>query len=94
MIIEFRAEGEFAAMYEAQDWCRARGISVGSAERGSPRGLLVGDYLIAKWRNLNAAERTALHGTMEGDMRVGPVRVHIKGAYEHLLFAPSAGAKA
>ena len=75
----FDQTGTFQAAYAAEDWCRANGYSIGSAERGSPRGLLKGDYVIAKWRNLSKAERAALHGTMEGDMRNGPVVIRLRG---------------
>jgi hypothetical protein len=44
-------------------------------QRGAPRGILRGDAVIAKWRNLSHAERVALDGLMTGDMRHGPVTV-------------------
>ncbi|PXW28215.1 hypothetical protein [Paraburkholderia caballeronis] len=69
----------FEAASEAEDWCRERNIAVGSIQRGSPRGLLCGHYSIAKWRNLNDAERRELDGTMTGDMRRGPVVVELRG---------------
>ncbi|WP_216668966.1 hypothetical protein [Paraburkholderia xenovorans] len=50
-------------------------------------GRLVGYYRIAKWRNLNAAERRELDGTMTGDMRHGPATINLKGEvgdYPHL----------
>jgi hypothetical protein len=74
----FANTGDFAAMYAAEDWCKQNGYSVGSSQRGSPRGLLRGDWLIAKWRNLTAAERRQLDGQMTGDMRNGPVTVRVK----------------
>ncbi len=73
----FTQIGEFAAVRAAEAWCEVRGISVGSMERDSPRGLLYGDYAIAKWRNLTAGERFELDGTMVGDMRRGPVKVEL-----------------
>lgn len=79
MITEtFTQTGTFAAMYAAEAWCAERGISVGSSERGSPRGLLYGDITIAKWRNLDKHERAELDGEMTGDMRNGPVRISIR----------------
>lgn len=66
-------------MRAAEEWCRNRGVSYGSSQRGSPRGLMVGDYDIAKWRNLSPKEQRQCHGTMTGDMRVGPVVVRIDG---------------
>lgn len=69
----------FAAMYAAEKWCRDRGISVGeSCGPGHPRGLLFGDYLIAKFRNLTTKERAALDGKMTGSMRTGPVTIDLK----------------
>jgi len=77
--VVFLQTGDFQAMHSAQDWCKERGISVGHMERGSPRGLLRGDFDIAKWRNLSPSERYALDGRMTGDMRNGPVVINIKG---------------
>lgn len=74
----FTGTRDFEAVGKAEDWCRERGLSVGSAERGSPRGILLGDVTIAKWRNLTATERAQLHGQMSGDMRNGPVHVDLK----------------
>jgi hypothetical protein len=65
------------AARDAEAWCEERGISIGRMQQGSPRGLLVGDFEIQKWRNLNAKERAALHGVMTGDMRNGPVMIKL-----------------
>ena len=75
--IEFTQTGTFAACMAAEQWCLDNGYSVGSMQAGSPRGLLQGDWLISKWRNLSSVERKALHGTMTGDMRNGPVLIEI-----------------
>lgn len=75
----FEQAGEFAAVNAAEAWCRERGISVGAMERGQPRGLFYGDFAIAKWHNLNRADRAALDGRMTGDMRHGPVVIEIAG---------------
>jgi hypothetical protein len=77
--VVFEQKGDFQAVAAAEDWCRERGISVGSMERGNPRGLLRGDFAIAKWRNLSVQERIDLDGAMTGDMRNGPVIIRIKG---------------
>jgi hypothetical protein len=69
--------GDFCAMYAAEAWCRDHGISVGRNQRGAPRGLLIGDFDIQKWRNLRPEERTALHGRMTGNMRDGPVVISL-----------------
>ncbi|WP_293039508.1 hypothetical protein [Paraburkholderia sp.] len=69
----------FEAANEAEQWCRDRNIAVGAISRGSPRGLMCGDYVIAKWRQLNDSERQQLDGTMTGDMRHGPVTIELHG---------------
>lgn len=73
----FAITGDFAATRAAEDWCKAHGISVGTMQRGAPRGLLVGDFDISKWRNMNRREIAALHGQLIGDGRNGPVRVQL-----------------
>lgn len=78
MITEtFTQPGDFNALRAAEAWCAERGISVGQSERGSPCGLLYGEFNIAKWHNLSACERRKLHGLMTGDIRSGPVNVSI-----------------
>lgn len=77
MKLFFNESGDFKAMNAAEDWCTENGISVGSAERGSPRCLMRGDFAVAKWRNLSASERQECHGVMTGDMRNGPVTVEL-----------------
>lgn len=76
----FDDAGDFNACNAAERWCEARGIAVGWMQGPDPRGLLMGDYTISKWRNLNARERRGLDGTMTGDMRSGPVTVTLNGA--------------
>lgn len=71
--IRFDRAGDFCALNDAQAWCRERGISYGYLQRDDPVGLMVGDYVISKWRNLSAAERRELDGTLTGDKRNGPV---------------------
>lgn len=46
---------------KALDRC---GFSVGRLQRDQPRGLLVGDFDIQKWRNLTPDDRGALHGML------------------------------
>ena len=67
---------DFAAVDAAEKWIRENGYSVGSMQRGAPRGILKGDFDIAKWRNLNTKERAELDGLMEGG-RGGPVTIRI-----------------
>ena len=81
--VQDAGDDTFTAMYAAEKWCAAEGISVGhSCGPGYPRGLLYGDFEIAKFRNLTAKERAALHGKMTGDMRAGPITIDLKGRPE------------
>ncbi|CAE6967524.1 hypothetical protein [Paraburkholderia domus] len=82
MKVVFYQAGDFEASRAAEAWCDARGIAVGALQQGAPRGLLVGYYQIAKWRNLNDAERRALEGKMTGNMRHGPVTINLLGGAE------------
>ncbi|MCV9908360.1 hypothetical protein OIV19_12125 [Brucella sp. HL-2] len=60
-------EGDFQAINRAESLLRQHGFTVGTMQRGSPRGVLFGNYDIQKWRNLNVSERAALHGILDGD---------------------------
>lgn len=75
--MRFDQKGDFAANYAAEKWCEDNDISFGLMCRDLPRGLMHGDYNIAKWRNLSAREIKSLHGRMTGDMRNGPVFIEI-----------------
>jgi hypothetical protein len=75
--IEFTAEGDFEACRKAEKWCNENGFSVGSMQGPSPRGILKGDIMISKWRNMSHKELGQLDGKMTGDMRNGPVVVQI-----------------
>lgn len=74
MKITFDQTGDFKAAEAAEQWCKEHGISVGTMQGVSPRGLKRGDHLIAKWRNLDQYDIRSLDGTMTGDMRHGPVQ--------------------
>jgi len=77
---EFDAPGcNFEACREAEAWCEARGIAVGTMERNQPRGLLHEDCAISKWSNLRPYERARLDGRIAGDMRSGPVTIELHG---------------
>ena len=76
----FDSTRAFAAMRSAERFLEERGFSFGRNERAAPRGILLGAYDIAVWRELSPEERAALDGTMTGDMRRGPVRVTISRA--------------
>lgn len=72
----FNETGTFGAMWAAQAWCAGNGYSYGSTCRNEPIGLLLGDFAIAKWRNLNNQERKDLDGVMTSlDFREGPVTI-------------------
>jgi hypothetical protein len=73
MRVEFNQSGTWAALDAARSWCHENRISVGQSCATGPSGLLFGKFWIAKWRNLTQDERNALHGTMSGDFREGPV---------------------
>lgn len=60
-------EGDFEAVARAERLLVEHGFSIGTTQRGSPRGILFGNFDIQKWRNLNHAERAALHGVLVGD---------------------------
>jgi hypothetical protein len=77
MRVTFTQAGDFEAVNAAERWCAEHGISVGHMQGPQPRGLLFGEFEVAKWRNLNVLERAALHGTMSGSRR-GPVTVVLK----------------
>jgi len=75
---QFEFSGEqFRGLYSAQTFLKAHGFSYGSVQRDAPIGILFGDCIIAKWRNLSDADRSCLHGTITGIMREGPVVVSI-----------------
>ncbi len=80
-VITFTQEGDFQAYYAACAWCNENGYSHGSMARDMPIGLVKGDWIIAKWRNLSLEERQQLGGTMTciGSFREGPVHIVIKG---------------
>lgn len=73
----FSETGDFEASRAAEKWCHQNGISIGIPQRGAPRGLMYGDCAISKWRNLGIHEKAAMHGTLTGDMRNGPVFLRI-----------------
>ncbi|HFF8969400.1 hypothetical protein [Serratia marcescens] len=81
----FDQKGTFKALYACETWLRDNGYSYGSSCRGGPTGVLKGDFIIAKWRNLTQKERDGLHGIIEGDFREGPVTLHLKAAPEQEL---------
>lgn len=79
----FDQKGTFEALHAAQRWLRERGYSYGSTCACYPVGVLHGDYLIAKWRNLTRQERAELDGALDGDFREGPLTLRLKRAPQH-----------
>ena len=79
-VITFTQEGEFKAYYAACAWCEEHGYSYGSMQRDAPIGVLKGNWIIAKWRNLTLKERQELDGTIScvETFRKAPVHVVIK----------------
>lgn len=71
------AEGDFAACLIAERFLTKAGFSVGRMQRGDPRGIMLGEYDIQKWRNLSARDRKGLHGVLVGNMREGPITIQI-----------------
>jgi hypothetical protein len=79
--IFFREEGTFQSLYAAQKWLYDNGYSYGSNCAGAPIGILKGEYNIAKWKNLSAAEKNLLHGVMvSDDFREGTIAIKF---FEH-----------
>lgn len=74
---EFTSEETFGAYNEAEEYCKALGVSVGRMCSPMPTGLAKGDFDIAKWKNLSASDKTLLDGVIVGDFRNGPVRVYL-----------------
>lgn len=71
--IVFRATEEFRATHDAEALLKQAGFSIGPTQRGAPRAVMFGDYLVAKWRGLNHDQRRKTHGTLTGDNRHGPL---------------------
>lgn len=83
-IITFDQTGTFKAYYEACEWCKQNGFSVGSMARDMPIGIHRGECDIAKWYNLTQAERDGLDGYIECDsnFRESPVRIVLRNKKE------------
>lgn len=79
-VAEFTGTRAFEAAALADAWCREQKISVGPLQRGAARGLMRGDAMISKWRNMTNAEHNQLDGRMTGDMRTGPVEIWMREA--------------
>lgn len=67
---------DFGDVRSAERWLAENGYSVGHGQRGCPRGILIGDFDIQKWRNLSKRDIADLDGQMTGG-RGGPVEVRL-----------------
>lgn len=78
MLQEFNFDGDFQSLYAAEKWLADHGYSVasGCAQSGGKHGILKGDWVIAKWRNLTKPERAALDGVLIAH-RTGVARIQI-----------------
>lgn len=74
----FEGSVDWEAVGRAEKWLADNGYSLGVMQRNDPRGVLKGDYRISKWRNMTPRHRLELDGTLEGNMRHGPLTLKIK----------------
>jgi hypothetical protein len=79
-VIVFSNAGTFSASRAAEQWLRDRGFSFGSSQVGGPQAIWHGDCDIAKWRNLNPAEKRDCHATLDGNGREGPMTITLRGS--------------
>lgn len=78
---EFTGNGEdFSAFNEASEFLTKHGFSSGSMQREAPIGLMKGDVMISKWRNLSKSDIETLDGVIkfpEGSPRAGKTVVEL-----------------
>jgi hypothetical protein len=78
---QFKVEGTFESMYAAHHWLKENGYGYGSTSAMHPTAVMKGDYysynLPHKMKNFTAKEKKQVHGIITGEMREGPVFVHI-----------------
>jgi len=68
----------FGAYYDACAWLKENGYSYGSMCGSMPIGVMKGNFIIAKWKNLTELEISELDGRMIGEFREGEVVIIIK----------------
>ena len=77
----FTVPGTFQSMYAAQKYVKELGYDYGSTSAMEPTAIMKGNYgdydLPQKMKNFTAKEKKMVHGIIYGDMREGPVNVHI-----------------
>lgn len=78
MIKTFDEKGTFAAYNAAKKWLKENGYSYSPSCANAPIAIMKGNYNIAKWKNLTDDEIKQLDGKVVGEMREGPVIVHIE----------------
>ena len=76
--IRIEESGDFATYRKAEEILKAEGFITGSMCAPEPTGFAPADKYnyIAKWYNISAPERKALHGVIQragGDFRNGPI---------------------
>lgn len=71
----FHATGTFQALWAAERFLKSAGFAFGPGSAGNQTAVMFGDYVVAKWHNLNRAERAGCHGLLTGNRREGPVTV-------------------
>jgi hypothetical protein len=78
----FQGSGEtFSALYEAENWLRENGYSVGPTSMDGPQGVVKGKAYISKWRNMTESEQQELDGVLYAG-REGVARLLLKQAPE------------
>lgn len=78
MKLTFTGNGKpFSANNQAEQWLDDNGYSFGYMQGSDPRGIVIGNATIQKWRNLSREDKARLDGQMTGNGRNGPVYVEI-----------------
>ena len=74
----FKVDGTFRSYYAATAWLSENGYSYGSMCMDMPIGIVKGDAIIAKWRNLTKSDIKTLDGRItSNDFREGEVTIEI-----------------
>ena len=74
----FKVDGTFRSYYAATAWLNENGYSYGSMCMDMPIGIVKGDAIIAKWRNLTKSDIATLDGRItSNDFREGEVTIEI-----------------
>jgi hypothetical protein len=76
----FTDVGDFAAFDACKRLLKDAGFSIGQMQGPAPIGVMFGECEISKWRNMTPKEQRAMHGTIAGDKRNGPVVLLINNA--------------